>query len=325
MALFGGNKKQCPICGNPAGRLLPTKVEGQPLCSECAGKADALPANVRNTYLSSLGSFRSYLADYEANQALRETYQESYQSQFGLLGGTLSLDTSHRLLQLNASKNGFVLESSNIRRFRILEDGSPLFEGTKDALICYQSTVPDRVRNMGPDISRLERDQMHYEELQRMEETMEKQANERGETYTRRYIPEPNINELRPFQKFYVVIEVNHPYSESSTEFKKDAPYFSGPGFFGGYSSAISDYQRDYEAAVSEMRELATQLMAVLNPNAPERQAGSGAMSGMQAPPITPVSTTDTAAEIQKFKALFDSGAITEEEYNAKKQQLLGM
>lgn len=34
---------------------------------------------------------------------------------------------------------------------------------------------------------------------------------------------------------------------------------------------------------------------------------------------------TDTADEIKKFKELLDSGAITQEEYDAKKKQLLGL
>lgn len=38
-----------------------------------------------------------------------------------------------------------------------------------------------------------------------------------------------------------------------------------------------------------------------------------------------PQPTYDATDEIKKYKELFDSGAITEEEYNAKKKQLLGL
>lgn len=37
------------------------------------------------------------------------------------------------------------------------------------------------------------------------------------------------------------------------------------------------------------------------------------------------VQQISSADELQKFKALFDNGAITEDEYNAKKKQLLGL
>ena len=325
MGLFGGNKKQCPICGNPAARLISTKVAGEPLCSDCAAKASALPDDLRKSRLASIEAFRAYLVDYDENQALRDTFHESYQHQFGLLGGIVSLDVPHRLLRLDNSKNGFVLESSNIRRFRILEDGSPLFEGTQNELICYQSAVPDKVRNLGPDIDRLQMEKMHCEEMERMEEMMEQQAKQRGESYSKRYIPTPDVNRLRPFEKYYLLVEVDHPYSKANFEFKKDGPYFSGPDFFGGYSSAIKDYQQNYELMAGEMRELADQFMAILNPNATRRQAGIQTASGMQTPPIISTAPADPAAEIQKYKTLLDSGAITEEEFAAKKRQLLNI
>ena len=322
MGLFGGNKKLCPVCGNPAARLLSTKVEGQPLCSECADKTLGLPEPVRGGYLATVGTLQAYFADYDKNQSLRNTFHESYQYRFGLLTSVLSLDVPHRLLRLDASDRAFALEPKNIRRFRILEDGSPLFEGTKNGLVCHQSAVPDRVRNMGPEIDRFQRDQMQFEQMKRIEEKMDQQANPGDENHSRPYIPEPDINQLRPFQKFYLVIEVDFPYSRGNVEFQKDGPRFSGPDFFGGYSSAIKDYLRDYESKTGEMRELATQLMAILNPNAPEQQVGTQAGFGIQTPTIPPV---DTADEIQKYKSLLDSGAITEEEFAAKKQQLLGI
>ena len=34
---------------------------------------------------------------------------------------------------------------------------------------------------------------------------------------------------------------------------------------------------------------------------------------------------TDAVSEIQKYKALLDAGVLTEEEFSAKKRQLLGI
>ncbi len=42
MGLFSNNKKLCPLCGAPTPRLLSTKVEGMPLCKECAAKKKQL-------------------------------------------------------------------------------------------------------------------------------------------------------------------------------------------------------------------------------------------------------------------------------------------
>ena len=41
--------------------------------------------------------------------------------------------------------------------------------------------------------------------------------------------------------------------------------------------------------------------------------------------PAQPQTNISAADEIKKFKELLDSGIITEEEFNAKKKQLLGL
>ena len=50
--------------------------------------------------------------------------------------------------------------------------------------------------------------------------------------------------------------------------------------------------------------------------------AAATAQSAAQAVPTVP---TDAVAEIQKYKALLDAGVLTEEEFTAKKRQLLGI
>ena len=43
------------------------------------------------------------------------------------------------------------------------------------------------------------------------------------------------------------------------------------------------------------------------------------------AAPAAPAAETDVIAEIKKYKELFDLGAITEEEFAAKKKQIMGI
>ena len=62
MGLFSNSKKPCPICGGATPRLLPTKVEGVPICKECDKKVD-LPNGALNEM--SLDDFRQYIAFYE--------------------------------------------------------------------------------------------------------------------------------------------------------------------------------------------------------------------------------------------------------------------
>ena len=82
MGLFSNNKKPCPLCGSPTPRLLATKVEDMPLCKECAGKID-LPDGALDRM--TLAQLEQYMAFYEENAALRETFSEDYRYGFGLL------------------------------------------------------------------------------------------------------------------------------------------------------------------------------------------------------------------------------------------------
>lgn len=310
MGLFGGNKRLCPICRNPAARLLPAKVEGQPLCSDCAGKASRLPDNL-NVSSMTVEKFRDFIAFYNGNAALRSTFMESYQHSFGLFGGAVSLDVPHRLLRFDTSDNAIVFEASSVRSFRISEDEAPLFEGTRDALLCYQSAVPARVSGLGPEINRFLLERRQYEQMEHMNRTLEKRAKDAGESCSSDYYPAPDVDRLKPFERFYLRIELDHPYW-SGNEYAQ-----GGPGFT-SFDPSITDYLHEYEGKVGELRELAAQLMAILNPNAPERRAGVQAASGVCAAPAAPA-----VAEIQKRKALLNSGVIAKEKFAGKKRRLL--
>ncbi len=69
----------------------------------------------------------------------------------------------------------------------------------------------------------------------------------------------------------------------------------------------------DYETSVDKMRDLAEHLMRIANPDAKvtydkQEKAQSDAVP-------------DVAGQIAKYKALLDSGAITQEEFTALKQK----
>lgn len=114
MGLFGGNKKLCPICQNPAAWMLPTKVEGQPLCGSCAKKASQLPDN-RNVKNMTVEEFRAFTTFYDGNASLRSAFRESYRYDFGIFGGSISLDARRRLLRFSTEDSALVFEASNLR------------------------------------------------------------------------------------------------------------------------------------------------------------------------------------------------------------------
>ena len=73
---------------------------------------------------------------------------------------------------------------------------------------------------------------------------------------------------------------------------------------------------------MEDLHILAVNLMQLLNPGAPEINVGDN--TATQAAAQT-AAVTDTAAEIKKYKELLDAGILTEEEFTAKKKQLLGI
>lgn len=316
MGLFGGSKKLCPICGSPAGRFLATKLEGQPLCGDCGGKATWFPGGLDQDSMT-IEQFRGFVSFYDENAALRGAFTESYRYDLGFFGGSISLDVPHRLLRLGPADKEVVFEAEHFRSFRILEDDAPLFEGTRDALLCYQSTVPDQVRGLRPEIDRFLMEQRQYEQLERIDKLMEERAKEAGEHYSKEYWPAPNVDRLKPFDGFNIWLELDHPYCSRKGYAQ------SAPGFY-THDPSITSYLNEYEERTQALHQLASQLMAVLAPEAPERQADRPA-GGRAQPADAPAAPVDAVAEIQRYKGLLDSGIITEEEFAAKKRQLLGI
>ena len=87
----------------------------------------------------------------------------------------------------------------------------------------------------------------------------------------------------------------------------------------------MASYLRDYDEQFQKLEQLAGALMAIAFPGAPELSAdgyGAGAAVVTKAVPAAPV---DAVAEIKKYKELLDQDLITQEEFTAKKRQLLGI
>lgn len=61
----------------------------------------------------------------------------------------------------------------------------------------------------------------------------------------------------------------------------------------------------------------------MMDPNAGEVHLNSSAVA--QAAQSGPAAPADAVNEIQRYKALLDAGVLTEEEFAAKKRQLLGI
>ena len=120
-----------------------------------------------------------------------------------------------------------------------------------------------------------------------------------------------------PFRAFNVELHFDHPYW---TVIKCD---MDGPRF-NNTQPDVNDYLRDYRSNIEEIEKLVAAFKTVAFPGAVEQSVNLGA-AGKQ--PIHTVMATpiDTIEEIKKYKALMEEGIISQQEFDAKKRQLLGI
>ena len=320
MGLFSNKKKLCPFCEAPTPRIFPTKVEDMPICKECDAKLD-LPVGKINEM--SIADVEKYLVFYEENQSLRDQFTETYR--YTDCSGTLLLDTDNLFFRIGTKKEGLVMEPSNLKKFRILEGSKVLFEGTANALKSYKSDVPERVRALEPALAQYRVELKMYERMEERRRMEEERAKARGEEVRHTYHPRPSLSVNRPFEEFYIELELEHPYWES-VRWTKVAPNFD-------YNYPTAErYVQSYEGEVEDLHVMALNLMQVLNPSAQEVHmeteasgftARTAAVSGNEKSFVA--SEGDVFEQLQKYKGLMDAGIITEEEFTAKKRQLMGL
>lgn len=307
MGLFT-KKDPCAICGGKVSGLFPHKIDRQLICKECYGVVD-LPSGVENNM--TLDDFQNYRAFREENQQLRNNFRVNERPRFSYY--EFAVDTANRLFCTTLQLDKTIFLGEQIKSFSIYEDMNPLFEGGPNGLICYTSTAPEQARSLTPQI-------VQYKMQREMFHAMERQA-ERNDPEHRRPRPaEPSFDIPAPFDKYYLEIQFDHPYWR---EFRQDemAPRFSS------WDPDVGDYLREYTNQYQKLEHLARTLMALAFPGAPECSADEYYSAAAQ--PVAAVTPTagavDAVAEIKKYKELLDQQLITEEEFAAKKRQLMGI
>lgn len=309
MGLFG-KKESCAICGGKVKALFPWKIEGHLICNSCHGNVD-LPEGVENNM--TMDEFRAYLSFREENGALRHQFKTTQQVDFGWLDDKFLFDMNNGLLCMDKNLNKTIFEAKHIQSFVIREDSAPIYEGSAAGLVCYPSYVPDRVMAMEPQLHQIRMQEQMQRNMERMVDMRDGKRDydvHFGSNY--HDIPEP-------FQKFVIEIHFQqHPYWSFYTA-DMGGPTFSNT------SPDANAYLRDYNNKVGIMDQLARALMELAFPGAGMQQAGAiDPVMSTQAV-VTPTMSVDAVSEIQRFKALVDQGILTEEEFAAKKRQLLGI
>ena len=320
MGLF--DKKTCAICGGKVKGLLPASFGGEYVCGDCLGNVHIYD-DIR--FNMNMDDFRKYREFREENQKLKDVFQITETYDFGIFFNKLFVDTKNNMFCLNSDLSTTIFKAEAVDYFTITEDGVPLYEGRPTGLNYYPSSVPENARALAPLIQ-----QIRYEEM--------------------RHKDDDNYIGMRvdsPFEKFYITIYLKHPYWPS-VEINCDGPFLnmSNPD--------IRDYVSEYHRKAEEMSGLAQVLMGLVEAGAKARgEAFTAAKAEEPSPapepapvveeepaaepepveepapapaaPAAPAAETDVIAEIKKYKELFDLGAITEEEYAAKKKQIMGI
>lgn len=311
MGLFSNNKKLCPVCGNPTPRLFALAVEGENICKECGAKVD-LPEGMFNQM--SLDAFKKYINYYDENKALRDIFTESYSFYISFLNGSLAIDMNNRLFRLFNNVDKLAMEASHLKSFRILEDSKPLYESCNNVLRAHDSDVPERANALAPQIAQFVMQQREYEMWERMEKMQEEKN---GGNSTTPHRPRPHFEIPVPFRHFVIEMQFEHPYWVNKRW------EIDGPAFDRNHPS-VETYLQDYQNKVEELHVLALNLMELMCPGAPEVNDSVAVPVAAQAP-VQAAPAEDPIEQIQKYKALLDSGIITEEEFTAKKRQLMGI
>lgn len=316
MGLFTNKKNPCPFCGSPTPRLFPLTIEGKPLCGDCKDKID-LPGGTDGLTLDYV---REYLAFHDENKPLRDVFKSTFSFSFvgSAWNDVLQLDMNHRLFRIRDKGDALALEPGNLKAFRILEDNQLLFESTPEGLKCYETDTLERARAMQPEFDRYNAEMDRYWQMKRMNEMIEERErrdNVQPRTVTP-FISEPTLNVTFPFEKFYVELTLDHPYWGGERVYEEGHPDC-------GLTPELGKFLRGYEKRTGELHSLAVNLMSLIDPDAPEINIPLYAPADAGDSRSMPVS--DPVAEIQKYKALLDSGILTEEEFTAKKRQLLGI
>ena len=217
------------------------------------------------------------------------------------------------------------MEVKHLKSFRVLEDSRPLYESTVNALRVHESSTPDRVEAMRAQITRFEEQKRDFERMERMADMMDRHDHDhdgRSGSAPRPLPPRPAFDAPAPVRAFHVELALTHPYW-GSYSWKLDAPEFDR-----NYPS-VEAYMQEYDNMTSELHALAENLMRLIDPNAKTQTDSAPAQDAAPAPvaPAAPVSggADDVIAQIQKYKGLLDAGLITEEEFTAKKRQLMGI
>lgn len=266
MGLFSNKDKPCPVCGNPTPKLLATKIQGEPICGDCAVQIFA-DSDVRNIW--TMDDLREHLRYRAENMERIESFQPTRTIDCRC---SMLIDDVNRCFFLKkwSENNPPIISFDSITGFELSMGWSVVERWSKGMpRTPYQAPQLGVLGTLGALSSAFGRDE-------------DRQQRSKSESLK-------------------IMLHVDNPYLKEY-ELMDELVFGSD----------------EFEFA----RKLSIEL-ARINAVCDVVAAMAGSASASQAPAAP--SAERTADDLIKFKSLLDAGVITQEEFDAKKKQLLGI
>lgn len=292
MGLFGGGKTCC-ICGKKAGLLTREKLQdGSYVCGDCSMKvSDQIKGD--DYRRMSRSKFERCLQEAPAND---EKYRSEFRETFSVYAGS---GTSHKAFSADETHGWWVCP----------EYARPIVLGFDD--IQSWSVRMNTVRDSDDD-----------DKDKGLADLFNDFAQSAYFASMRANHPElPTCPSGHHVTSMDVYVSVSNPYIRNAIIDIWE------PGWF-------SDHSTDIQNAYSTAIQLIEYFQRVKGQGVPAGNAATSYSTGYQragqaAPQAAPAAGTapaaDPTAELRKYKSLLDDGIISQEEFNAKKKQLLGI
>ena len=333
MGIFTNEKKGCPICGGATPRLFPTKVEGLPLCKECAAKINMESGMLKNLTINELWDHLDY------RKANSETFGAFTDNETHGMGNfVLHMDTDKKLFYIADGRpsNPALFKFDELVSFNLMEDGRTVIQCTSDSYSESASSIEDyKLPPLKPIVkpaAMAAKPASVVVDKKTGRTAMAAASAAKAEEKPK--APDKPIDSLK------LNVTLNNPYWKSKV-YSVSLPSLESEE---GLREWVNDYKNTFAAAVdtceamagimgvktgkqmmNAIKEKAEAILAVQEAEAAAKEAEAAAQAAEVAAKIAKTADDNAAIEmLRKWKELLDMGAITQEEFDAKKKELIG-
>ena len=336
MGIFTNDKKGCPICGNATPRLFPTKVEGLPLCKECAAKINMESSMMKNLTINELWDHLDY------RKANSETFGSFTDNETHGMGNyVLHMDTDKRLFYIADGRpsNPALFKFEELVSFNLMEDGRTVIQCNADSYSEGTSSIENyKLPPLKPFVkpsAMVNKPVAAATDKQQGRTSMAKASAASSSTAEEK----PKAPD-KPIDSLKLNVTLNNPYWKSKV-YNVSLKSIDSEDEIREW---VNDYKNTFAAAVdtceamagimgvktgkqmmNAIKEKAEAILAVQEAEAAAKEAEAAAQAAEVAAKIAKTADDNAAIDmLKKWKELLDMGAITQEEFDAKKKELIG-